>query len=112
MTLVRCFRLRAVLTQKQWDAVAPFARDTFTETWVACGGLDSGTYGPHSVRKLSAREALRDAAENASGNRGRWWRTEVVQCTAGEGRAIEKALYERALALGVTPVMFKPRSQS
>jgi hypothetical protein len=91
--LVPCFLLKSVLTAEQWAAVKPYARATFDRTWASLGNSNQGHH---------AYRALRVAACHPQHPLGGW---SYVQ----EGRAVERALYARAVALGVKPVMARGR---
>lgn len=96
MSRVKCYPLSAVLDAAQMEAVRPFLRATFTETWAETtsqAAKESGSW---------ARAKLREAAG--------------VPMTPGTGyvddaRPVERALYRRAARLGATPVMAKGRGR-
>jgi hypothetical protein len=81
------------------DALRPFLRETFTETWA---GLLNHCEPRERGEKFNARMRLRDAITPE----GQW---HVWGCDAREGRVIEAALYRRARSLRLTPVLTPPR---
>lgn len=92
--LVRCYPLRPLLTDEQWVAVAPFIRETFSETYETMMAAHFGFW--------PAFRALRDASGLP--------RTELY-ATYEVARDIESALYARAVALGHAPVMAPGRKR-
>ena len=82
--LVPCYPLADVLSPATGAALQPFMRETFSEMWAHIGFLDFD-------RRMHLKGLL--AEEGGS----------------YDGRIIEITLYAKAKALGVTPVMAKPR---
>ena len=98
--MVPCFPLESVLTAEQMEAARPFMRATFSETWTACCSRFDGT-DSHYLARMTLRAA--DPKSHLG--------THHLDSTPAEGRAIEGALYARAKALGVKPIMAPPRSR-
>ncbi len=93
--LVECYPLDApgLLTPEQLEAVRPFMRGTFSEMAEAIGdaAIWNAAFSDNFNRARLAVNALCDAADTVG------W----------EG--IERSLYKRCKALGVPPVLSKPR---
>lgn len=91
--LVPCYALTApgLLTAEQLEAVRPFLRETFSETFRAM-------MSAHESANIRARLTLVHLAEALAGDNR----------TIGydrDGRAIEERLYRHAVALNLPPVM-------
>ncbi len=92
---VKCYALAPLLTAEQLEAVRPYIKDTFRETFVATlnmGAVGDAAYEPGR----RARLALYAASGLPTFPNGTY---------GPDGITIEAALYARAVAANHTPIM-------
>jgi hypothetical protein len=99
--LVACYRLADVIRPELLAPLRPYLRATWAETWAEIGrSPDASVFDIDAIAMTVSLPQVAPRSMYSAGHIYRWpaW-----------GREIERRLYEKALRLGCTPVMYRGR---